>query len=378
MRSIVFTAMACALVSACGVYRPTPAERVHIVSSPVDTYKCRHLGEVGGPSTTAPNFDAPLETMVERTAALGGNTLYLARRSRDWAYVKGSAHWCWYLGEPPFQAREASHSLSVSPGDEVKGTTVPGDRVVHPRLTNARSGATASKLTLRDEGNRAQEAPAAREAPHSLSVSPGDEVKGTTVPGNGNTDGRASVPAVSSSPRFKVADGTLIARDESRKVVRFHGNDLSDRDCHLLTSDLTLRSNGTAVFEKSILGMGRIFTYIFYFHYYDQQWRFLFKTPILSHRISEEHTIYKDSHEITSDMSDFGKIEHVKISFKCEKEGSDNPSANDRSELIAPKLTPKGEGNRTQDAYQRLPASLGTETRTRRARELTGSICREC
>ena len=40
--------------------------------------------------------------MVERTAALGGNTLYLARRSRDWSYVRGSAHWCRYLGEPPF------------------------------------------------------------------------------------------------------------------------------------------------------------------------------------------------------------------------------------------------------------------------------------
>ncbi len=101
MRNIVFAALACALVSACGVYRPTPAERVHIVDSPIDTYKCRHLGNVGGPFATAPDFSPPLEAMVERTAALGGNTLYLARRSRDWAYVTGSAHWCRYLGEPP-------------------------------------------------------------------------------------------------------------------------------------------------------------------------------------------------------------------------------------------------------------------------------------
>src|SRR5215210_6944793 len=77
MRTIVFTVFACALLSACGVYRPTPAERVHIVDSPVDTYKCRHLGKVGGPFATAPNFDPPLEAMVKRTAALGGNTLYL-------------------------------------------------------------------------------------------------------------------------------------------------------------------------------------------------------------------------------------------------------------------------------------------------------------
>src|SRR5215210_2880596 len=114
MRKIVLTALACALLSACGVYRPTPAERVHIVDSPVDTYKCRRLGDVRGPFATAPNFDMPLEAMVERTAALGGNTLYLARRSHDWAYVKGSAHWCRYLGEPRFQRPEAPVAQEVS------------------------------------------------------------------------------------------------------------------------------------------------------------------------------------------------------------------------------------------------------------------------
>lgn len=101
MRNIVWVTLAGAFLAGCGVYRPTPAERVHIVDSPVDTYKCRHLGNVGGPFATAPAFEVPLEVMVERTAALGGNTLYLARRSPDWSYVRGSAHWCRYLGEPP-------------------------------------------------------------------------------------------------------------------------------------------------------------------------------------------------------------------------------------------------------------------------------------
>ena len=101
MRQIVFIALLGAGVSACA-YHPTPEDRVHIVDSPVDTYKCRHLGDVGGPFATAPDFDVPLEKMVERTAALGGNTLYLERRSRDWSYVRGSAHFCRYVGEPPF------------------------------------------------------------------------------------------------------------------------------------------------------------------------------------------------------------------------------------------------------------------------------------
>src|SRR5215218_6566806 len=138
MHKIVATAFVGACLSACA-YNPTPAERVHIVDSPVDTYRCRHLGHVGGPYATAPDFDVPLEVMVERTAALGGNTLYVARRSRDWAYVKGSAHWCRYLGEPPFRAQE--RGLSVFAGDE--GTTVSGDKVAHPRLANTRSKSAA-------------------------------------------------------------------------------------------------------------------------------------------------------------------------------------------------------------------------------------------
>src|SRR3954468_4325923 len=100
MHKIVVISLVGACLSACA-YNPTLAERVHVVDSPVDTYKCRHLGDVGGPYATAQDFDVPLEAMIERTAALGGNTLYVARRSRDWSYVRGSAPVCGYVGEPP-------------------------------------------------------------------------------------------------------------------------------------------------------------------------------------------------------------------------------------------------------------------------------------
>jgi len=138
------------------------------------------------------------------------------------------------------------------------------------------------------------------------------------------------------------------------KVVRFLGDDLSTRDCHLLTDDLTLRSNGTAVFETRILAVGINFTYNFFFGYYDNQWNIIFTTPNLSHRLSEEYLIDEAKHEITFDTLKFEKVEHVKITFNCEKEGSDNPPANASSGATA--LTPKGEGNRTQDASQGLPA----------------------
>ncbi len=75
--------------------------------NPFDTHAIEAAMQVkeGGAVTfaTAPGFDGALEAMVQRTAALGGNTLYLARRSPDWAYVRGSAHWCRYLSEPPFE-----------------------------------------------------------------------------------------------------------------------------------------------------------------------------------------------------------------------------------------------------------------------------------
>ena len=153
--------------------------------------------------------------------------------------------------------RRASDGLPLSPADEQKSLTVPGNgRASVPAVSSspgfsARSGATASK-TPNDAGNRVQEAQAAQAASDGLPLSPADEQKSLTVPGNG----RASVPAASSSPGFKAADGTVIARDESMKVVRFLGNDLSDRDCHLLTTDLTLHSSGKAVLKTKITWYG--------------------------------------------------------------------------------------------------------------------------
>src|SRR5829696_3083166 len=77
----------------------------------------------------------------------------------------------------PFRTREGFHGHPVSPADEVKGKTVRSNTVVHRRLTNARSGATAWKLTPNHK--TVQEAPAAQEAFRGLPVSPGDEAGAT-------------------------------------------------------------------------------------------------------------------------------------------------------------------------------------------------------
>src|SRR5215203_3633820 len=165
--------------------------------------------------------------------------------------------------------------LPACAGDEGKGTTVPTDRIIHPWLSsspgfNARSGATGSKVTPKEdnrvneataaqepsdgfplppadgptgtkltpkEDSRVKEAKTVHEPSNGFPLSPADELKGTTV----RVNGAASPPAVSPSPGFKVADGTVIARDESMKVVRFLGDNLSTIDCLLLTSDLVLR-----------------------------------------------------------------------------------------------------------------------------------------
>ena len=54
-------------------------------------------------------------------------------------------------------------------------------------------------------------------------------------------------------------------------------------------------------------------------------------------------------------MSEFEKVEHVKITFNCEKEGSDDPSANAGSGATA--LTPKGEGNGTAGCVSRASST---------------------
>src|SRR5918993_1189925 len=62
----------------------------------------------------------------------------------------------------PFRTQGASHGYPVSPGNEVKGKTVRSNTVAHRRLTNARAGATSSKVTPKNHGKTVQEAPAAQ------------------------------------------------------------------------------------------------------------------------------------------------------------------------------------------------------------------------
>ena len=75
-----------------------------------------------------------------------------------------------------------------------------------------------------------------------------------------------------------------------------------------------------------------------------------------AHKISENHTIQEGNHEMKFNMSDFDKIEQVKISFTCENEGSDNPWGNARS--LSTALTPKVQGNQG-----RCNAEAATHTR---------------
>src|SRR5215208_3364034 len=136
-------------------------------------------------------------------------------------------------------AQEPSDGFPLPPADELKGTTVSGnDAGSAPAVSpspgfKAGSGATGSKLTPKED-SRVKAAKAVQEPSNGFPLSPADELKGTTV----RVDGAASPPAVTPSPGFKVADGTVIARDESMKVVRFLGDNLSTVDCLLLTSDL--------------------------------------------------------------------------------------------------------------------------------------------
>lgn len=106
MHRIALTVAACGLMAGACVYRPTPASVVHVVDSPVDVTACRFLGELGGPQPTGIGFEVPLTAWRVQTAALGGNTLYLAKRSPDWAYVTGRAYRCRWL-EPFFEPRDA-------------------------------------------------------------------------------------------------------------------------------------------------------------------------------------------------------------------------------------------------------------------------------
>lgn len=98
-----------ALPAGACAYHPTPAERIHVVDSPVDTVSCRRLGTVSGTTPTGPSFAPRLETMLEQTAALGGTDLYLPRRSaRDWSSVGGIAYRCANRPDVPVIRRQTT------------------------------------------------------------------------------------------------------------------------------------------------------------------------------------------------------------------------------------------------------------------------------
>ena len=106
---------ACAAIAAiflgqC-VYVPTPTGIIHIVDSVVDVRGCRNLGRLASHVATSPGFDASLDSMKVETAAKGGNTLLLARSSRDWSYVRAGAYDCRYL--EPWNNRPARTILRV-------------------------------------------------------------------------------------------------------------------------------------------------------------------------------------------------------------------------------------------------------------------------
>ena len=212
MRNIVFIGMACVLLSACGV---DPAERVYVVDSPVDTSD--------GDSPVDTSDGLPVEgptvprVVQPRLTRSGATASKLTPNDEGNRVQEAQA------------AQGASRRIPPSPADGQKGPTVPGNggasvpAVSSSPGSNARSGATASKLTPNDEGNRVQEAQAAQGASRRIPPSPADEQKGPTVPGNGG----ASVPAVSSSPGFRSQTAPSSPAMKSMKVVRFRGNSIS-------------------------------------------------------------------------------------------------------------------------------------------------------
>ena len=103
-KSLLAVAASALSLCACS-YRPTPESVVHVVDSPVDVTACRFLADLGGPVPTGPFFDRPLDAWIKETAALGGNTLYVRKRSPDWAYVHAKAYRCRWL--EPFFKRES-------------------------------------------------------------------------------------------------------------------------------------------------------------------------------------------------------------------------------------------------------------------------------
>lgn len=123
MHRVLLACLAAASLSACATpssqaqfvrdtfptfsYRPIPVEQIRINDSPADMNACRRLGEVSARVATVPGltpvagaiqgtpgFEIALESMLERTLALGGTDLLLLKQSPDWTFVRGVAYRC--------------------------------------------------------------------------------------------------------------------------------------------------------------------------------------------------------------------------------------------------------------------------------------------
>src|SRR5215217_8464655 len=373
-RNIAFMVMACVLLPACAGDEgkgTTPGfnARSGATGSKVTAKEDNRVNEATAAQEPSDGFPLPPADELKGTTVSGNDAGSAPAVSPSPGFKAGSgATGSKLTPKEDKRVKEATAAQEASKGFRLS----PADGATGPKLTpkednkeataaqkpsngfplSPADGATGTKLTPKED-SRVKEAKAVQEPSNGFPLSPADELKGTTV----RVDGAASPPAVSPSPGFKVADGTVIARDESMKVVRFLGDNLSTIDCLLLTSDLVLRSNGTAAFITNILGLGTTLTYHFSFEVYDHRRNLLFKIPNLSHEISsEEYLIDEVNHKIAFDMSQFAKVEHVNITFQCKRVGFDNPLADARSGATA--VIAKGEGNRNQDASQRLPWTL--------------------
>jgi hypothetical protein len=93
MNRVLLALAALSGLAACA-YRPTATEVLRIVDSPADVRACARLSSVSDPILTGPGFGEALEAMLEYAVALGATDLYLEKRSRDWALVRGVAYRC--------------------------------------------------------------------------------------------------------------------------------------------------------------------------------------------------------------------------------------------------------------------------------------------
>src|SRR5215203_6972106 len=331
MRNTVFIGMACVFLSACGV---DVAERIHVVDSPVDTSDGLPVE-----GTTVPKVIPPRLTGFEATASKTPNDE--GNRVQEAQAAQGT-----------------SRRIPLSPADEQKGLTVPGSgRASVPAVSsspglNARAKATASK-TPNDEGNRVQEAQAAQGTSRRIPLSPADEQKGLTVPGSG----RASVPAVSSSPGLNArakATASKTPNDEGNRVQEAQAAQGTSRRIPLSPADeqkgLTVPGSGRASVPavSSSPGLNA------------RAKATASKTPNdEGNRVQEAQAAQGTSRRIPLSPADEQKGLTVPGSGRASVPAvSSSPGLNARAKATASK-TPNDEGNRVQEAQ----AAQGTSRR---------------